>query len=78
MQALSDRDFAKDNPEAIVGTKVGFMHPDSMGTVTYDEVCEGDTGYVEVLLILFDSSKVKYEELVKFFFTFHDPSELNK
>ena len=54
------------------------MHPSQMGNITYDEVCEGNTGYVEVILILFDSSKVKFEELVKFFFTFHDPTELNK
>jgi len=72
------KDFANNNPGAILGTKVGFMHPESMGTITYDEVCEGDTGYIEVVFILFDESKVKYYELVKFFFTFHDPTELNK
>ena len=31
-----------------------------------------------MLHVRFDSKKVKYEQLVKFFFTFHDPTTLNK
>ena len=45
---------------------------------TYRQVCSGNSGHVEVLHIRFDSKKVKYEQLVKFFFTFHDPTTLNK
>jgi peptide methionine sulfoxide reductase MsrA len=41
---------------------------------SYREVCSRNTGYVEVAHILFDSSKVNYEDLVKFFFSFHDPT----
>jgi peptide methionine sulfoxide reductase MsrA len=41
---------------------------------SYREVCSRNTGYVEVAHVLFDSSKVNYEDLVKFFFSFHDPT----
>jgi len=74
-------DFAKMYPEgAIKGTSVGFMSPDpkAMKNPNYMQVCSGATGHVEVLHILYDSSFVKYEDMVKFFFTFHDPTTLNK
>ena len=46
---------------------------------TYDEICYGFiTGFVEVVVICFDNSKVKYEDLCKFLFTFHDPTTLNR
>ena len=41
-------------------------------------MCEGTTGHVEVVQLVFDKSKAPYEELVKFFFTFHDPTTLNR
>ena len=70
------RDFAKAHPGSILGTSVGFMNPDPRikSCPSYEDVCDGTTGHVEVLNILFDSSKVTYEEMVRFFFTFHDPT----
>ena len=67
-------------PGSILGTSVGFMSPDpnAMKNPTYIEVCSGKTGHVEVAHILFDNSVVNYKELVKFFFTFHDPTTLNR
>lgn len=45
---------------------------------TYREVCSGSTGHVEVLQIKFDPAVVAYEDLLKFFFSFHDPTTLNR
>ncbi len=45
---------------------------------TYEEVCQRNTTYVEVFHMKFDHSKISYEDLVKHFFTFHDPTTLNK
>ena len=55
---------------------MGFMSPntDAIANPKYRAVCKGDTTHVEVLHLRFDKTKVTYEQLVKFFFTFHDPT----
>ena len=45
---------------------------------SYEEVCEGTTGHVEVAQILFDSTKTSFKEIVKFFFTFHDSTTFER
>src|SRR5664280_1766969 len=53
----------------------------SGGTVknpTYKEVCTGLTGHAEVAQITFDKSKTSVEEILKVFFTVHDPTSLNR
>ena len=45
---------------------------------SYREVCNGDTGHAEVVQLVFDSSKVKYEELLDWFWKLHDPTTLNQ
>ena len=45
----------------------------------YDEVSSGRTGHAESVKVVFDPSKVSYEQLLKVFFTVaHDPTELNR
>jgi methionine-S-sulfoxide reductase len=53
----------------------------SGGTVknpSYREVCTGSTGHAEVAQITFDTSKTSIEEILKVFFTVHDPTSLNR
>lgn len=53
-----------------VGYAQGFTpHP------TYEEVCSGMTGQVEAVLVVFDSEKASYEELLKVFWENHDPTQ---
>jgi peptide-methionine (S)-S-oxide reductase len=45
---------------------------------TYESVCSGQTGHAEVVEVVFDSSKVKYKQLLEIFWTCHDPTQLNR
>lgn len=53
--------------------------PNAMKNPSYRQVCSGSTGHVEVLNVeLKDATPELFEELVKFFFMFHDPTTLNR
>jgi len=41
---------------------------------SYDDVCTGATGHAEVVQVTFDPSVIPLRELLKIFFTLHDPT----
>jgi len=45
---------------------------------SYRDVCTGETGHAEVLQISYDPAVISYAELLKVFFTMHDPTTLNR
>ncbi len=45
---------------------------------SYKEVCTGTTGHAEVVQITYDTTKTSLEEILKIFFTVHDPTTLNR
>jgi peptide-methionine (S)-S-oxide reductase len=59
--------------DAVVGYEGG--HVDNP---TYEQVCSGDTGHVEVTEVEFDPERVSYEDLVRKYFAIHDPTQLNR
>src|ERR1700722_4238336 len=42
---------------------------------TYREVCSGQTGHTEVVLVVFDPTVVRYEDLLAIFWESHDPTQ---
>jgi len=61
----------------VVSTKVGYS-----GGVKknpgYEEVCTGKTGHVETVKIIYDSTKITYDELLQVFWSSHDPTQINR
>ena len=42
---------------------------------TYDEVCSGRTGHNEVVLVIYDPNRVRYQRLLQVFWETHDPTQ---
>jgi peptide-methionine (S)-S-oxide reductase len=42
---------------------------------TYEEVCSGRTAHSEVVRVVFDPQRVRYEELLRAFWERHDPTQ---
>src|SRR5262252_3668770 len=66
-----------DRLEGVTAVESGYMggHVDNP---TYRQVCNGDTGHVEVVRITFDPTQASFNELLDVFFAIHDPTQLNR
>ena len=45
---------------------------------SYEAVCKGDTGHVEVVKIEFDADQISYREVLEILFALHDPTQVNR
>ena len=50
----------------------------SVKNPSYKEVCTGTTGHAEVCEIIYDPSKISFDELLAVFWKTHDPTQLNR
>jgi peptide-methionine (S)-S-oxide reductase len=58
----------------VVSTSVGYAGGTTPNP-TYREVCSGRTGHTEVVRVVFDPTRVRYEELLRAFWEGHDPTQ---
>ena len=61
----------------IVETQVGYMGG-NIKDPTYKIVSMGFSGHAETVKIIFDHNKTSAEKIIKFFFSIHDPTQLNR
>jgi len=45
---------------------------------SYEQVCDKNTGHAEITKIVYEPSKVSFDELLEVFFKTHDPTTLNR
>ena len=55
-------------------TAVGYAGGVTPNT-TYEEVCSGNTGHAEVVLVVYDPAFVSFEELLRVFWENHNPTQ---
>ncbi len=60
--------------ESAVSGYMGGARPNP----SYEAVCSGATGHVEVVQITFDPSVISFRETLEIFFVLHDPTTLNR
>jgi len=58
----------------VYSTAVGYASG-STPNPTYDEVCSGQTGHNEVVLVVYDPNQVSYAQLLTVFWEAHDPTQ---
>ncbi|MCH2159568.1 MAG: peptide-methionine (S)-S-oxide reductase MsrA [Oleiphilaceae bacterium] len=60
--------------DGVVSTAVGYGGGEQADP-DYKTVCNGATGHVELVLVIFDASKISIQEILKVFWEKHDPTQ---
>ena len=60
--------------DGVYSTSAGYAGG-TTANPTYEEVCSGMTGHTEAVLVAYDPSKIRYEDLLRVFWESHDPTQ---
>jgi peptide-methionine (S)-S-oxide reductase len=66
-----------DQMEGVLSLESGYMGG-SIPNPSYQAVCTGTTGHVEVVQVTFDSEVTTFREILEVFFAIHDPTSLDR
>ena len=59
--------------DGVISVQSGFSGG-NIKNPSYKEVCMGTTGHAEVVQVVYDTTKLNYEDVLKAFFESHDPT----
>ena len=60
--------------DGVYSTAVGYAGGITKNP-TYEEVCSGQTGHTEAVLVVYDPLEVSFDELLRVFWESHDPTQ---
>ena len=63
--------------KGVISTEVGYCGGNTSET-NYEMVCQGKCDSAEVIKINFDEEMLDYKDLLRFVFSSHDPTTLNR
>lgn len=63
-----------DRLEGVISVSSGYSGGE-VPNPSYEQVCEGNTGHLEVVRIVFDPSRITYSELLDIFWHHIDPTD---
>ena len=66
-----------DDLKGVHAVESGYMGGKTLNP-TYDDICTGRTGHAEVIRVSFDPAEVSFADILRVFFTIHDPTTLNR
>ncbi len=70
-------EFKFSQQKGVKSTDVGYMGGITENP-TYRDVCSDATGHAEAVMVIFDNSQTDFETLVRYFFTIHDPTQIDR
>lgn len=63
-----------DRLDGVLKTEVGYCGG-QIDNPNYKQVCTKTTGHLEAIRVVYDVNKLSYENLLKYFFEIHDPTQ---
>ena len=66
-----------DDLKGVQAVESGYMGGHTVNP-SYEDICGGDTGHAEVIRVSFDPAVVSFADILRVFFTVHDPTTLNR
>ncbi len=66
-----------DDLKGVHTVESGYMGGKTLNP-TYDDICTGRSGHAEVIRVSFDPAEVSFADILRVFFTIHDPTTLNR
>ena len=66
-----------DQLQGVLKTTVGYTGGNKKNP-TYEQVCSDKTGHAEAVQVEFDQDRISYGDLVRHFFSMHDPTTPNR